>query len=274
MNTAVENMFAQAAQLPQIPKVVQEVINSLNNDDIDISSLAQQVRQDQVISAKILRLANSSFYGGRGKVSSIDDAVTLIGLNAFRTLIIASGISGAFPKVAGLDLPSFWKHSMLVANVARAIARHSKQDAEAIFTGALMHSIGEPLIYMSFPDGAQQVSASCKGTSVAERKAIERSVLHLDHCEVGAELARRWHFPTTIQDIIAHYAEPAKGGLHAHIVYASVLIAQGLEAGEDPVEIYKGISGEIAGELKLSEDWFEERREVFALLLSESASLV
>lgn len=274
MTTAVEKMFAKATQLPQIPKVVQEVIASLNDDDMDIGSLATQVRQDQVISAKILRLANSSFYGGRGKVSNIDDAVTLIGLNAFRTLIIASGVSGAFPKVPGLDLPEFWKHSMLVANLARAIARHCKQDAETVFTGALMHGIGGPLIYLSFPDSAKIITDSCKGTSVAERKAIERKVIQLDHCQVGAELARRWHFPASIQDIIANYADPAKGSLQAHIVYTAVLVAQGLEAGQDAATLFQGISSEIASELKLDQDWFEERSEVFTLLIAESASLV
>ncbi|HEY3431406.1 MAG TPA: HDOD domain-containing protein [Rhodocyclaceae bacterium] len=274
MNPAVEKMFASATSLPQIPKVVQEVINHLKDEDVDFSRLADKVRQDQVISAKVLRLANSSYYGASGKVATIEDAITLIGLKAFQTLIIASGVVAAFPKIPAFDLSAFWKHSLLVANIARALARHRKLDSELAFTGAMMSGIGILLTYLSFPDGAMRVTESCKGTSVGERKAIERQILQFDHCEVGAELSRRWHFPVEIQDIIANYCTLEKGSAMARLVYASVVIAQGLEVGDGSEKLFSGIDSNLASELSLDLEWFESRTDVFALLLAESASLI
>ncbi|HEX5125883.1 MAG TPA: HDOD domain-containing protein, partial [Rhodocyclaceae bacterium] len=111
MTTSVDKLFASVPHLPSIPKVVQALIVSLNDDEADLSSLVNQVKQDQSLSARVLRLANSSYYGASYKIGAIEDAITLIGLNALRTLVIASGVAGAFVKVEGIDLKAFWRHS-------------------------------------------------------------------------------------------------------------------------------------------------------------------
>ncbi len=271
---AINKLFENAASLPQMPKVVQELIDSLKDDDVDLAKLAAKVKQDQVISAKVLRLANSSYYGSKGKVGTIDDAITLIGLNAFRTLIIASGVVGAFKQVPGLDLPAFWKTSMLVANISRALARHNKLDGEEAFTVGLMHGIGQLMLHMGFPEGAAKVAENCKGRSVGERKGVERTILAVDHCQVGAELAKRWHFPAEIQESILHYADPAQAGTQAKLVYVAVLVSQEVVADQSPEAIFTLIPEEFATVLKLNQAWFEEREEVFRLLLADAASLV
>ncbi len=271
---AIDMLFGNATLLPQIPKVVQELIDSLKDEDVDLAQLASKVKQDQVISAKVLRLANSSYYGSKGKVGSIDEAITLIGLNAFRTLIIASGVAGAFKQVPGLDLAAFWKNSMLVANIAKALARSNKLDAEAAFTIGLMHGIGQLMLHLGFPDGAAKVAANCKGTSVGERKAVERTLLQIDHCQVGAELAKRWHFPAEIQDSILHYADPINGNLHAKVVHTAVLVAQELAAGQSSEQIFSIVPENCRDALHLELAWFTDREDAFAALLADTASLV
>lgn len=274
MSTAFEKIFESANTLPQIPKVVQELIDSLKDEDVDLGTLVAKVRQDQVIAAKVLRLANSSYYGSSGKVKTIDDAVTLIGLNAFRTLIIASGVVSSFKVTPGLDFIDFWKRSMLVANVARALARHIKADSEAAFTAGLMHGIGQLLLHQVFPDTSAKVSQNCKGTSVGERMAVERTLLHIDHCTVGAELAKRWRFPEEIRDAILHYTAPEKGGVIAKTVFVAVMIGQEIAAGKSAEEIFTIVPANCLSDLNLNKDWFVEREDVFRLLLAEAASLL
>ena len=95
----VEQLFDQAHELPQIPKLVQELIEGFNNEDINIDEIAEKIAMDQVITAKVLRLANSARFGMPRQVSSVDDAVVLLGFNALRTLVVASGVAAAFKKL-------------------------------------------------------------------------------------------------------------------------------------------------------------------------------
>ena len=180
MNPAAEEMFAKAVSLPQIPHVMQEVLVSLRDENVSVSALAASVGNDQVIAAKVLRLANSSYYGGSRRVASIADAVKLIVLNAFRNLVIASAMVGVFPRIPGFDLPVFWRTSMLVANLAHIIGKELEEDRDMLFTAGLMHGIGQLLICFCHPDGARAMLEACQDSTLGERRAIEQRVLQMD----------------------------------------------------------------------------------------------
>jgi HD-like signal output (HDOD) protein len=272
MSPAAEELFALSEHLPVIPHVMQEVVESLRKEDISISELAAIVSNDQVISAKVLRLANSSYYGTGRKVGSIRDAVTLIGLNAFRNLVMASSMMGLFPKVAGFDLNTFWRRNMLVANLADLIGHDLQLPRDTLFSAGLMHSIGQLLMFLSFPDSAPAILATCKSVRPSEQRGIEQSILQMDHFEVGMELARRWNFPESLQRIIGHYDAPADDDLPAQVVEAAVIIATGIQSGVMLSELLADLPPAIAARLHLDEDWLEEEGEVFDLLLDESAS--
>ena len=274
MSPSAEQMFNQAIRLPQIPYVMQQVVNSLRNEDVSISELANLVSTDQVMAAKVLRLANSSYYGGRRNVASISSAVVLLGLNVFRNLVIASSLASTFPKIDGFDLPAFWRNSMLVANLAHIVGRDLDIDRETLFSAGLMHGIGQLLIYLCFPDAARTVANACNGTSLVEQRMIEQRLLQMDHFEVGMELARRWNFPDSIQSAISHYDAPADDDLPGQVVHAAVKIARGIQAGSTFDDMLSELPPDMAKRLHLDKDWFEEEGEVFDLLLEESASLV
>lgn len=257
---AVNRLFDALPALPMMPKVVQDVIQSLKDDTANYSDLAAKVAQDQVISAKVLRLANSPHFGVSRQIKTIDDAISLIGLNSLRTLVIASGVTGAFTSVAGLDLKKFWRHSLLTALVARHICRLRKQESETAYTCGLMHPIGELLIHLAFPDAAAEVEAVCHGKSVPERVAVERARIGLDHALVGAELARRWNFPEVIQQAIHYYVEPLRkdAGPLSPTIYLAAHIAFGLENDEDPQRIAETINSALALSMGIDRiEWVE-----------------
>jgi HD-like signal output (HDOD) protein len=218
-----------------------------------------------------LRIANSSFYGLESRVSSIDSAIAFIGLNAVRTMIIGSGVTGAFRDIPGLNLRSFWAHALLTALIAREIARNIKQDPEAAYTAGLMHTIGILLIHLAYPAGAAKVAESCMGRGVAERKSAEDTLLSLNHCQVGAELASRWHFPPAIIDTLLHYANPLdqEAGILAALVYVASHIAFGVEAGTSAQHIADTLDPEITQKLNIDRiDWID-RIEEYASLRTE-----
>lgn len=274
MNPAAERLFEQAFRLPQIPHVMQQVVNSLRNEDVSISELAELVGTDQVMTAKVLRLANSSYYGAGRNVASIRGAVQRLGLNIFRNLVIASSLVNTFPRVEGFDLPSFWRNSMLVANLAHIIGRDLDLDKAMLFSAGLMHGIGQLLIYLCLPDAAHTMGSACKSSRLEEQRQIEQRLLQMDHFEVGMELARRWHFPESIQFAIGHHDAPDDDNLPGQVVHCAVKIAQGIQAGSTLGDMLAELPANMAKRLRLDKDWFEEEGEVFDLLLEESASLV
>lgn len=236
---AIERLFAAAGQLPAIPRVVQKLIETLRDEDADLQPLIADIRTDPTIAARVLRLANSGFYGTRRSVGSIDEAVTLIGTQAVRTLVISAGVCGSFPKVPGVDLQAFWQHAMLTGTLASSLARRAGRNAEYGYSAGLMHRVGQLMIHIAFPRVAEEIARDCHDLSVSERAAVEYLKLHTTHCEVGAELAMRWNFPDDIAHALQHYTQPHsdEGDALARITYLAARIAFAIEDGMAPAAI-------------------------------------
>lgn len=255
MSAAVDKLFANIPRLPSIPKVVQELIASLCKDDVDIAALVGQIKQDQALSAQVLRMANSSLYGASRKIGAIDGAVTMIGLSALRSVAIASGMSRSFKPIEGLDMRRFWRHSMVSAGVARVFGKREGVNQEFAYTAGLMHRLGVLLIHLAYPAAAKQLSRE-GGPRGEQLMKIEHSLIETDHCEVGAELAARWSFPPEIQNALRWYEKPlvAEAGMLAAIVALASAVADGLDAGQAPTEIVAGLDQGLLAKLMLERE--------------------
>lgn len=202
----LETLFSQVHNLPNIPKVVQELITNFNNPETDATDISNKIQMDQVISAKVMRLANSARYGPGRSIKSIDSAVVMLGFDTLKTLVLASGITGSFKDIPGFDKREFWRNSFMVANISKLIAKHTKEDPETAFTCGMMHNIGELLIHLTEPEKSVQI-----GNLVSEgavRTQLQQSQFGYDFTEVGTELAKRWNFPDVIQSAIRQHADP------------------------------------------------------------------
>ncbi|WP_293759585.1 HDOD domain-containing protein [uncultured Aquitalea sp.] len=197
----VAEIFERASgRLPMVPKVVQELVESFQKTDISIDDITDKVGHDQVLTARVLRLANTARFGGSRRVGSLDDAVILLGFDNLRILVIASGITGATAGIPGFDMKGFWQRSFAMANTAKRLARLAKLDAQLGYTCGLLSNIGELVLHVAMPEQAVQIDKIVAGG--ADRVATERMLLGIDLTEVGAELARRWNFPDDIQQAI------------------------------------------------------------------------
>ncbi|WP_036300831.1 HDOD domain-containing protein [Methylotenera sp. L2L1] len=254
----IEDFFNSIVSLPSLPKVVQDVMRMLNSDDVDIHMLASTIEQDAVIAAKVLKMANSSFYGVTRAVKNIDDAVAILGLAKIRSLVVACGVTGVIANVLGLDLKRFWCHSLVAASISREIAKQLGKDAEVSYLAGLLHNIGDLLIHLVFPVTSAEVDALCADVSAEARQAVEREVIGLDHCQIGEELAIRWSFPQEIARALRYYATPMdKSACEiSPVVYAAVHIAQGLERGNAAGSIADSLDADIMSRLNVSgEEW-------------------
>lgn len=200
-------LFQQQNALPTIPKVVQELIDSFNNDNVSIEEIAKKLAADQVLSAKLLRLANSSYYHASRSVGTVDDAVLMLGFMTVRTLVISSGLTGGFKAMPGVDLKQFWRYSMHTAVIAKWLAKQIHGNSDFAFTVGLMHAIGQLVMHAGMPEQTLQID-KIAGPLDSRRLGVERTSFGYDFSDVGAELAKRWRFPDNFATVIKSFPDP------------------------------------------------------------------
>ena len=204
-----EALFQQQAALPSIPKVVQEVIESFNNENVSIEEISKKLSADQVLSAKILRLANSSYYHVARSIGTVDDAVLMLGFMTVRTLVVSTGLTGSFKSMAGVDLKLFWRYSLHTAIVAKWLAKKLQLNSDLAFTVGLMHAIGQLVMHAGMPEQTLQIDKIASPID-ARRLDVERTTFGYDFADVGAELAKRWRFPEEFSTVIKGFAAPVE----------------------------------------------------------------
>ncbi|RYY73427.1 MAG: HDOD domain-containing protein [Gammaproteobacteria bacterium] len=249
----LQNLIDNAQKLPNIPKVVQELIESFGDENVSNDAIAKKISADQVLTIKVLRAANSAHYGGNRKVGSVNDAVFLLGFNAVRTLVLASGLTGAFKAPEGFDLRKFWHDSFAVAATCKWIARYSHDDAETAFTCGMIHNIGELLIHILLPaECAEMQKVVDKG---ARNVDIEKNYLGFDFSEAGAELAHRWKFPEAIVKGIRYQLNPLEADVFprlAGVINIAMYINKMNDAGADSAAILANFPSALATELGIN----------------------
>ena len=230
--------------LPALPAVVLELIASLDDDNVDLDTLASKIALDQALAAKTLRLANSSFYGVQRQVTTVHDAVAVVGFRALRNLATTAALVGALGtgRNPSFGFLAFWRHAIGTALCARALALQLGLNSEAAYTAGLVHDIGRLVLATRFADAYESV--------VARRYAddgylvdAERAVLGLDHAMVGESLARHWKFPDTILQSTAHHHNPGVCAEPlAMVVHIADAIAHALDLSQDPEDLVPEVS--------------------------------
>lgn len=216
------------SRLPAMPAVVQELIQSFDDPALDSHSLAEKISRDPALAARVLHVANSSFYGLPRQVGSIHEAVVVLGFGTVRSLVLTAGIIGTFDRAAPgcLDRRQHWRRALASAVFAHALAPCLRQEAETAFSAGLLHDIGLMVLDMCAPDRLAPLwQAGEDGLIEAERAA-----LGFDHAELGAEVAQRWKFPVAIEEAIRYHYQP-EGRPLAIIVQAARALGRAWEDG-------------------------------------------
>ena len=204
----LDELFAESHLLPTVPKVVFDLIELLRNEDASIPVVARKVELDQVLTARVLRMANSPYFGLRRKILSIQDAIQLLGFSSIRSLVVSSGLTGTFRKVEGVHLPSFWSHSLRVAAVARYLAGKTRSvDQSLAFTVGSMHAIGHLIMAGTMKEQMAKLNA-VHPFDMMGRLEIERQKFGFHYGEVSARLAARWEFAPEFISALSCFANP------------------------------------------------------------------
>ena len=226
----ISEVLDRIQKLPSLPNIAMEILESIDNDNMDINILSMKIANDQAIAAKVLRVANSSFYGLSGQIDSISRAISVLGFNGLRGIVLAASIMNALPQTdKNVDWMTFWRHSVAAAVCAKVLAKHAGLNPETAFTAGLLHDIGKLVIGVYFPQLFQIDDSFTMESLQKEHKA-----LGFDHAALGGEVAKRWHFPLTIQQAIGlHHAHAGvtKERTLTDVVYIANLFAHALDDG-------------------------------------------
>jgi putative nucleotidyltransferase with HDIG domain len=254
---STDDIVSKLQDLPSLPAVVMELLTSLDQEDVDISVLAKKVSHDQALTAKTLRLANSSTYGLQVKVTTIQQAITFLGFQTTRNLITAAAVTGCFAggRCAGFNDKAFWRHSIATAACARVLARRMRFNQDYAFTAGLLHDIGRLVLVSTYPERYSEALA-WRAANDCDMIAAERAVLGVDHVVAGAALAQHWNFSDTMRLAIAfhHAPEQPGAGFLATIVHVANAIVHALDIAREDDDLVPRVSSVAWTALGLNEE--------------------
>lgn len=188
-------------KLPSLSPLVQRIVAGLAEDGPD-AEVVSLIEQDPGLSVRLLRVANSAFYGLSGRIASVKDALLLLGYSSVRSIVLASCFSTAFKSSASsLDLNKYWRESLMTALYAEALAQSFTLRQSLAFTSGLLLDIGLIVLNVTDPDLLKKILTKVEVENVALEQA-EIEVISTDHFALGAELLQYWRFPDEIADTL------------------------------------------------------------------------
>jgi HD-like signal output (HDOD) protein len=206
---SIELLKASIRNLPALPAVVMEIIESMGRDHLNGEQLADLLLNDQALTAKTLRLANSSFYGIPRQVSSIQEAITILGLRTVRSVVVSSALANSFQrdKCGSIDFDAFWRHAIGTALCARGMAQLIDMDAEMAFMVGLIHEVGQLALVTVAPDAYRSV-VQYQAEHTCLITEAEQAVLGVDHATIGGQVTAHWCFAPEVVDAVSQHHTP------------------------------------------------------------------
>ncbi len=204
----IDDVAAGRVELPTIPGLVQRIIAALRDPAVDTRKISEALSRDPVLSAKVLRVANSSYFGGQRSMASIDSAVAMIGTQALNKLVVACGVAATFESIPCIELPTFWRDALVAAVAASKLAPSLSVDPDDAYLCGLMHATGHLILCRSYPDIANAMFAGFAVIRGSELAVTETEAFGIDHATVGALWVESLGFPQAISNAIGAALRP------------------------------------------------------------------
>ena len=208
-----ETIKDRVKDIPSLPEIVNKVINLVQNPNSSALQLSKIIANDAGLTARVLKLVNSAYYGFPKQISSIQHAIAILGFSTIRGLVLSSSIFKIFaPKDNAsklLDYKKLWRHSLLTATINKHVNNALKySENENLFSSAILHDMGK-IILDQYDHGNYVLSlAENSELSINDDLECEKKYCGLDHCEVGHLIAEHWNLPETITEAIKYHHSP------------------------------------------------------------------
>ncbi len=234
--------------LPPLTAAATRLIEVASDPDLEIKELASIIEQDPPLTARILGLANSAFFGQQNPILTVEQAIVrVLGLNMVRSLSLSMALAGSFNtrQCQSFDIGDYWLHALVTSAVAAAVGRHVRdpehRPVDSLYLGGLLHNIGTLVLVHVRPIEMSRVFGETPDESGGDPVELERALLGIDHWQAGAWLAFRWHLPEVAVHTLAHIADATYAGPHNAVVEivraASAWAHDHITDGDTPLSI-------------------------------------
>jgi HD-like signal output (HDOD) protein len=206
---ATDNRYRALRRLPPFPSVATKLLRLLADEDVPIKKIVDLIKSDAALTAELLRVVNSPIYGFAARISSLQNAITLLGFQTVRSFALTVSMKGFLHTALRIDmLRHIWRHSLACAllceELSTVCSSNMTRDDRA-YTAGLLHNIGSLGLFVAHPRTYSELLADARGDNVLEK---ERTTLGIDHCEAGGWLARNWGFPDDLRRVVITHHEP------------------------------------------------------------------
>ncbi len=217
-----EDLIWQNVELTSMPEIIVRLNQVVDDPYSTAKDIADVISEDPALTARLLRIVNSPFYGFPSQIDTITLATTIVGTQQLRLLALASSTIRQFANLPNqiVTMETFWRHSFSVAVVARTIAKLSKDpEDEQYFIAGLLHDLGSLIIYNTIPTLAKEAITHAKHKDIPVYQA-ERAIIGFDHAMVGSALLKHWNLPEGLVESVGCHHE--LGDLDVHPKYKAV----------------------------------------------------
>jgi putative nucleotidyltransferase with HDIG domain len=211
-----EEELCESVTIPTLPSVVQRINQMLLDPEVGLREIGAEVAKDAPIATKVLRIANSAFYGLRERVISTEHASCVLGMRVLKNIVMQASVIGQFKHLAGaagFDVEALWRHAILSAETAQRMAQNCRADLglmpEEFHSAGLLHDVGQVVLLDNRPEEflrAVQLSAELG----VELHMAEKEIFGFDHASIGARVAERWGLPNLLVAAIGQHHRPSK----------------------------------------------------------------
>lgn len=217
MSRSIETILDFGDKLPAFPGAVAEVIRLISDETADNDRIAAVLQRDQGMTAQVLKLANSAFYGVSRRVSTVKQALLVLGRNAVRSLVVAVASQEFLGRPQPgymLDRGQLWEHSIATGVAAALVANRVRyRPADEAFVAGLLHDIGKVVLSEYLAQRSDELTARLDSqTELVSFIELERELLHIDHATLGGMLLERWQLPPRLGRAIRFHHAPADAG--------------------------------------------------------------
>lgn len=248
VKTTPYELVSGVVRLVSLPEVCIRVNEMLEDPRVNAADIGRVIAQDTGLTARLLKIVNSAFYGFPSRIETVSRAVTVIGLRELRGLVLAASAVEAFSKIPNdiLNMVKFWRHSVYCGVVAQLLAeRCHVLHSERLFVAGLLHDIGKLILSHRLPEDMRELIGRLKVDARPDYE-IEREIFGFDHADVGGELLKVWQMPKTLTEAVLHHHYPEQSDeaimdvCLVHIANGMTMLAeQGLEMEGDIEPIHE-----------------------------------
>jgi putative nucleotidyltransferase with HDIG domain len=211
-NESVKKLVSRMDRLPSVPALYAEMVDVLRSPAASVEDIARIVQRDPAMTAKILKMVNSAFFGLSRSISSPFDAISYLGIETIKSLVLSVNAFSQYEKtrLGGLLHEALWQHSLRTAEMAKQIARSESlpgEDLEEVFVAGLLHDTGKVVLASNFPREYEDVVRIAQPHQRTSFEA-EREIFGCDHAEVGGYLLGLWGLPAAVVEAITLHHHP------------------------------------------------------------------